>query len=112
MNRFIQKAIVVGLSIAAFTSNASGVYSYGSNPADVCRGHVTKDTAGIALRYRGNALTAPSDVRGRTLVYLNAKARVDGRLEDRRVQCEVSNLHRRVLTASVASGRFVQEVTS
>ena len=111
MNTFIQSAIAVGLSVAALTSSATSVYSYGSTPADVCRAHVTEDAAGKALRYRGSALTAPSDVRGRTLVYLNAKVKVDGKLEERRVQCEVSNLHRKVLTASVASGRFVQDVT-
>ena len=112
MNRFMKVAFAAGLSIAAFTSNAAGVYSYGSTPADVCRGHVTQDAAGNRLHYRANALTAPSNVQGRTLVYLNAKVRVDGALAERRVQCEVSNLHRKVLIASVANGRFVRDRTS
>ena len=112
MNKLIQSAIAFGLSVAAFTSTASSAYSYGPTAADVCRDRVTRDASGNVLRYRDNALSAPSDVRGRTLVYLNAKVNVGGSLETRRVQCEVSNLHRKVLTASVANGRFVRDMTS
>ncbi len=112
MNKFTQYAIAIAISAVACHSNAASPYTYGASAGDICRHHVTEDAAGKPLRYRGDALIAPAEVRGRTLVYLNAKVNVDGKLQARRVHCEVSNLHGKVLAASVASGRFVQSATS